>query len=108
MNTASHLRIRWMLPVFGISMLVAAACGDDDDGGPTDPPQSDTTLTVSLDGGTTFTAATPTLPRRPDGFSSSPRTALTSQWAWGSSSESVPKPAAPAEPRPRAMSVLAR
>jgi hypothetical protein len=58
MNTASHLRIRWMLPVFGIAMLVAAACGDDDDGGPTDPPQSDTTLTVSLDGGTTFTAAT--------------------------------------------------
>jgi hypothetical protein len=47
-----------MSPVFGMAMFLAAACGGGDDEGPIDPPQSDTTLTFSLDGGTTFTAAT--------------------------------------------------
>jgi hypothetical protein len=54
-------RHRWILPAVGIVMFIAAACGGEDDEGPMGPPASDTTLTVSLDGGTTFSAASLTL-----------------------------------------------
>jgi hypothetical protein len=50
-------RHRWIVPVIGTAMLLAAACGGDDDDGPMEPPASDTTLTASIDGGTTFSAA---------------------------------------------------
>jgi hypothetical protein len=50
-----------MLPAFGVVFLLAAACGGDDNEGPIGPPASDTTLTASLDGGTTFSAASLTL-----------------------------------------------
>jgi hypothetical protein len=56
MDNASRLAGHWWVPALGIVMVVAVACGGDDNGGPTAPPQSDTTLTASLDGGTTFTA----------------------------------------------------
>jgi hypothetical protein len=58
MANTPRLRARWMLPVFGIAMFVAAACGGSGDGNPAGLPQNDTTLTASLDGGVTFTAAT--------------------------------------------------
>ena len=61
MSNVSRFRLSWMLSVFGIAVLFSAACGGDDDSDPTGPPQSDTTLTVSLDGGRTFTAATATI-----------------------------------------------
>jgi hypothetical protein len=61
MHNGSPLRVRWMLPIFGIAILFASACGGDDDEGPVGPPESDTTVTFSLDGGTTFTAATATI-----------------------------------------------
>lgn len=47
-----------MLPAFAFAVVIATACGGDDDEGPMGPPASDTTLTASLDGGTTFSAAT--------------------------------------------------
>ena len=58
---ASARRVRWFLPVLGLATVVAAACGGGGDNGPTQPAQSDTTLTASLDGGTSFTAATATI-----------------------------------------------
>lgn len=58
MIASSRLRCRWVVPALGTAMIVAAACGGDDDEGPIGPPASDTTLTVTLDGGTTFSAAT--------------------------------------------------
>jgi hypothetical protein len=57
MHNDHRRRVRWMLPFFGITMLLSAACGGGDEG-PVGPPQSDTTLTASLEGGTTFSAAT--------------------------------------------------
>ena len=55
---ASRRRVRWFLPVLVIAAVIAAACGGGGDNGPTQPARSDTTLTASLDGGTSFTAAT--------------------------------------------------
>jgi len=60
-SNASRRRVRWFLPVLGIATVIAAACGGGGDKGPTQPAQSDTTLTASLDGGTSFTAATATI-----------------------------------------------
>ena len=60
-SNASRRRVRWFLPVFGIATVIAAACGGGGDKGPTQPAQSDTTLTASLDGGTSFTAASATI-----------------------------------------------
>ena len=61
-RNASGSRIRWFLPVpvLGIATVIASACGGSGDKGPTQPAQSDTTLTASLDG-TSFTAATATI-----------------------------------------------
>lgn len=61
-SNASRRRVRWFLPlpVLGIAAIIASACGGGGDKGPTQPAQSDTTLTASLDG-TSFTAATATI-----------------------------------------------
>jgi hypothetical protein len=60
-SNASRRRVGWFLPVLGLAALIAAACGGGGDNGPTQPARSDTTLTASLDGGTSFTAATATI-----------------------------------------------
>jgi len=60
-SNASRRRVRWFLPVLGLATVIAAACGGGGDNGPTQPARSDTTLTASLDGGTSFTAATATI-----------------------------------------------
>ena len=60
-SNASRRRVRCFLPALGIATVIAAACGGGGDNGPTQPAQSDTTLTASLDGGTSFTAATATI-----------------------------------------------
>jgi hypothetical protein len=57
----SRRRVRCFLPVLGIATIIAAACGGGGDDGPTQPAQSDTTLTASLDGGTSFATATATI-----------------------------------------------
>ena len=58
---ASARRVRWFLPVLGLAAVVAAACGGGGEKGPTQPAATDTTLTASLDGGTSFTAAMVTI-----------------------------------------------
>ena len=60
-RNVSRFCIRCCLPVFGIATVITAACGGGGDNGPTQPAQSDTTVTASLDGGTSFTAATATI-----------------------------------------------
>jgi hypothetical protein len=57
-SNALGRRARWLLPAFSVATVIAAACGGGGDNGPTQLAQSDTTLTASLDGGTSFTAAT--------------------------------------------------
>lgn len=61
-RNASRRRVRWFLPlpVLGIATFIAPACGGGGDKGPTQPAQS-TTLTASLDGGTSFTTAAGTI-----------------------------------------------
>src|SRR5574338_241623 len=60
-SNASRRGVCWFLPVLGVASVIAAACGGGGDNGPTQPARSDTTLTASLDGGTSFTAATATI-----------------------------------------------
>jgi hypothetical protein len=60
-SNAYRRRVRWLLPVLGVATVIASACGGGGDNGPTQPAGSDTTVTVSLDGGTSFTAATATI-----------------------------------------------
>jgi hypothetical protein len=47
--------------VFAVATALVAACGGGGDDGPTQPAQNDTTVTASVDGGTSFTAATVTI-----------------------------------------------
>ena len=54
-------RLRWTLPALAFAVVLGMACGGDDNEGPIGPPASDTTLTASLDGGATFSAATMTI-----------------------------------------------
>lgn len=60
-SNAYRRRVRWFLPVLGVATFIAAACGGGGDNGPTQLARSDTTVTASLDGGTSFTAATATI-----------------------------------------------
>jgi hypothetical protein len=60
-SNPSRRRVRCLLPILGIAIVIAAGCGGGGDNGPTQPAQSDTTMTASLDGGISFTAATATI-----------------------------------------------